>query len=299
MRLFPGMGTERRSRTEALAERVAAARGQVETLPGAPLVREVLETERELGGGLIAGGVAFRIFLWLVPFGLVVAALLSFWGEHDPAGLERASREFGVGAASAEAAAEALQAGDRNVVLVLLFGLVTLGWFTLGAVRALVLAHSLAWQLKPPRIRRPFRVIAVFNGLFVLSAVSSVGLAWLREQLGPIAILGTVLALALSIAILVGAMWLLPRRATSVVDLLPGALLVAIGVQVVQIAVVFYFAPRLGRSEETYGAFGAAATMLIWLYVISRLVTVAAFLNSTLWLRRHEPAVRPRLPSPA
>jgi uncharacterized BrkB/YihY/UPF0761 family membrane protein len=279
------MGTERRSRTEAFAERIAAARGQVETLPGAPLVREVLETERELGGGLIAGGVAFRIFLWLVPFGLVVAALLSFWGEHDPAGLERASREFGVGAASAEAAAEALQAGDRNVALVLVFGLVALGWFTLGAVRALVLAHALAWQLKPQRIRRPLLVIGIFNGLFVLSALSSAGLAWLQEQLGASAILGSVIALAISTAIVLSAMWLLPRRATSVRDLLPGALLVSVGAQLVNVAVVFYFAPRLGRSEETYGAFGAAATMLIWLYVISRLVTVAAFLNSTLWLR--------------
>ncbi len=279
------MGTERRSRTEAFAERVAAARGQVETLPGAPLVREVLETERELGGGLIAGGVAFRIFLWLVPFGLVVAALLSFWGEHDPAGLERASREFGVGAASAEAAAEALQAGDRNVVLVLVFGLVALGWFTLGAVRALVLAHALAWQLKPQRIRRPLLVIGIFNGLFVLSALSSAGLAWLREQVGMSAILGSVIALAASTAIVLCAMWLLPRRATSVRDLLPGALVVSVGAQLVSVAVVFYFAPRLGRSEETYGAFGAAATMLIWLYVISRLVTIAAFLNSTLWLR--------------
>jgi uncharacterized BrkB/YihY/UPF0761 family membrane protein len=279
------MGTERRSRTEAFAERIAAARGQVETLPGAPLVREVLETERELGGGLIAGGVAFRIFLWLVPFGLVVAALLSFWGEHDPAGLERASREFGVGAASAEAAAEALQAGDRNVALVLVFGLVALGWFTLGAVRALVLAHALAWQLKPQRIRRPLLVIGIFNGLFVLSALSSAGLAWLQEQLGASAILGSVIALAISTAIVLSAMWLLPRRATSVRDLLPGALLVSVGAQLVNVAVVFYFAPRLGRSEETYGAFGAAATMLIWLYVISRLITVAAFLNSTLWLR--------------
>ena len=42
-------------------------RARSERLPGAPLVREVLENERELGGGLIAGGVAFRIFLWLVP----------------------------------------------------------------------------------------------------------------------------------------------------------------------------------------------------------------------------------------
>jgi uncharacterized BrkB/YihY/UPF0761 family membrane protein len=278
----------RRPRTEAFAERVAAARDQVETLPGAPLVREVLETERDLGGGLIAGGVAFRIFLWLVPFGLVVAALLSFWSEYDPEGLEQASRELGVGAAAAEAAAEALQTGDRNALVVLLFGLVALGWFTLGAVRALVLAHALAWQLKPQKIRRPLRVIAIFNGLFVLYTLSSAGLAWLREQLGTTAILGTVLTLAVSTALALCAMWLLPRRATSVRELLPGALLVSVGVLLINVAVVFYFAPRLGRAEETYGAFGAAAAMLVWLYVISRLVTVAAFLNSTLWLRRHE-----------
>jgi uncharacterized BrkB/YihY/UPF0761 family membrane protein len=80
---------------------------------------------------------------------------------------------------------------------------------------------------------------------------------------------------------------LLPHRATDVSELLPGAVLVAVGYELLQIAVIFYFAPRLGRSEETYGAFGSAATMLVWLYVLSRLVTVAAFLNATLWARRH------------
>jgi uncharacterized BrkB/YihY/UPF0761 family membrane protein len=92
----------------------------------------------------------------------------------------------------------------------------------------------------------------------------------------------------LTTPIAVYAMWLLPNRATHPRELLPGAVLVAVGAQVIQIAVVFYFAPRLGRSEETYGAFGAAATILIWLYVISRLVTSAAFLNATLWSRRLE-----------
>jgi uncharacterized BrkB/YihY/UPF0761 family membrane protein len=276
------------SRKEALAERVAAARGRVEAMPGAPLVREVVETERDLGGGLIAGGVAFRIFLWLVPLGLVIAALLSFWVEHDEDGLEDASREFGVGAAAAAAAAEALRSGDRNAALVLAFGLVTLAWFSLGAVRALVLAHALAWQLKPPKIRRPLRVIGIFNGLFVAYVATGAGATWLREQLGAVSILGVVITLATSTTIALTAMWLLPRRATSVRELLPGALLVAGGVQLIQVAVIFYFAPRLGRSEETYGALGAAATMLVWLYVISRLITGAAFLNSTLWLRRNE-----------
>ena len=282
------MATGPQSRKEALAERVASARERVDAMPGAPLVREVIETERDLGGGLIAGGVAFRIFLWLVPLGLVVAALLSFWVEHDEDGLEEATREFGVGAAAAQAAAEALEAGDRNAGLVLVFGLVMLAWFSLGAVRALILAHALAWQLKPPRIRRPFRVIATFNGLFVGYTAVSLGLAWLREQLGTISILGTALTLAASTGVALTAMWLLPRRATTPRDLLPGALLVAVGAQLIQIAVLFYFAPRLGRSEETYGALGTAATLLVWLYVISRLITGAAFLNSTPWLRKNE-----------
>jgi uncharacterized BrkB/YihY/UPF0761 family membrane protein len=281
------MDNGRPSRTAALAARLTAARARAETLPGGSVVREVLETERDLGGGLIAGGVAFRVFLWLVPFGLVVAAILSFWSEHDRDGLERASREFGISAAATAAAAEALQNGDRNAVIVLLFGIVTLAWFTLGAVRALVLAHALAWQLKPPRIRQPLRAILLFNALFAGYALSSAGLAWLREQLGTFAILGLVVTLVVSTTIALSAMWLLPRRATQIRELLPGALLVAVGVQLVNLAVVFYFAPRLGRSEETYGAFGTAATMLVWLYVISRLITGAAFVNAILWERRH------------
>jgi hypothetical protein len=45
-----------------------------------------------------------------------VAALLSFWSEHDPEALDEASREFGVGAAAAHAAAEALRYGERSAV---------------------------------------------------------------------------------------------------------------------------------------------------------------------------------------
>jgi membrane protein len=284
------MSSERPSRTAALAERLNAIRARGEQLPGAPLVREVLENERDLGGGLIAGGLAFRIFLWLVPFGLVAAAVLAFWSEQDPNGIESAARRFGIGAAAAQAASEALQIGDRSALFVLLFGLVLLVWFTISAVRALILAHALAWQLKPPRIRRPHYVILVFNGLFVLALLASVGEAWLEAQIGYAAILGLAFTLAVSTAIALYAMWLLPNRATDPLELLPGALLVSVGQQLVQVAVIFYFAPRLGRSEETYGAFGTAATMLVWLYVIGRLVTTAAFLNATLWDRRRRSA---------
>jgi uncharacterized BrkB/YihY/UPF0761 family membrane protein len=39
---------------------------------------------------------------------------------------------------------------------------------------------------------------------------------------------------------------------------------------------------------QTYRALGKAARLLVWLYVISRLITCAAFLNSMLRLRKNE-----------
>jgi YihY family inner membrane protein len=269
---------------------VAAARERAEALPGGALVREIVNSERELGGGLIAGGVAFRLFLWLVPFGLVIAALLSFWSVHDEESLESASKKLGIGAAAAEAASSALQGGDRNAVFALAFGLVFLVWFSLGAIRALNLAFSLAWELNPPRIRRRLAAVLLLNGLFAIYTLDGTIVAFLREEIGFAAITSIAATLALTTAVLLVAMWELPHRATRVRELLPGALLVAVGVQLVQIAVLFYFAPRLGRSEETYGALGVAATMLIWLYVMSRLLTGGAFLNAALWRRRLDPA---------
>ena len=245
-----------------------------------------MRSERELGGALIAGGVAFRMFLWLTPLGLVLAALLSLWSEGDPSGMESAAKSFGVSAAAAHAATRALDEGDRSIGMSLVVGIALLLWFTLGALRALLLSYALAWHLEPPRIRRPTASIAAFNGLFLAAIACSFGVAWLREQIGASALVGVAVSLALMTALAVFAMWLLPRRATRPRELLPGAIMVAVGYELVQVAVLFYFAPKLGDAEETAGVFGAAATMLVWLYVLSRLITGAAFLNATIWSRR-------------
>ena len=79
----------------------------------------------------------------------------------------------------------------------------------------------------------------------------------------------------------------LPHRSDSWRDLLPGALLVAFGAQVIHLAVVLYLAPKIGRSSELYGALGAATVILLWLYLIARLIVASAFLNAALWHRAH------------
>jgi uncharacterized BrkB/YihY/UPF0761 family membrane protein len=282
----PPAATEPRSRTEALAVRATAARRQAERLPGASLLQEVLAVERRLGGPLLEAGVAFRFFLWLVPFGLVGAAVLSFWDDLDPGALESEAKRFGLTAAAAHSGAKALESGERGIVLVLVFGVAMLFWFSLGAIRALNLAFTLAWGAAPRRLRRPLHAIVLFNGLFLVAFAASSGVAWLREQIGAEALLGSLLSATLMIAVALLAMSFLPHGDAHLRDLLPGAVLVGVGYQVITVAVLFYFAPRLGRAEETYGAFGTAATMLVWLYVLARLVVGGAFLNAVVYDRR-------------
>ncbi len=257
-----------------------------ERVPGAETAFGVWDRERRAAGILIAGGVAFRFFLWLVPLGLALATVVGFWGDYDPEGLEDAASEFGIGAASMETAEDALETSDGNRIVLLLVAVGLTAWFSLGAVRALLIAFALAWNLERPRLRKPLHAVVIFNGLYLLATLGPLALAWLREQVGLGALVGVLLTFALSVAVALLVMWLLPRCAERWQELLPGALLVAVGVQILQAAVILYFAPKLERSSELYGSLGIATAMLLWLYFSARLLTAGAFLNAALWERR-------------
>lgn len=275
------------TRKQELAARLEPLRHRCEELPGAPLALGTLRRERELAGELLAGGIAFRMFLWLVPFGFVVACVLSFWGKHDSDGLESAARRFGITAAAARGASAALQASDGSIVVAFLLGLVAVLWTALRVVRAISLAYALAWELEPPRIHRPVAAILAFNGLALLASFGAASEQWVREEIGLVALLlGTAIAFGITTGVALVAMSLLPGRATRPRELLPGALLVATGHQALQLAVLVYFAPKLGAGGETYGVFGAAAVLLLWVYLVCRLVVAAAFLNASVWSDR-------------
>jgi membrane protein len=273
--------------SQRAAELSLKARGRV---PGVEAGFVAFQRELGFGGGLLAGGLAYRLFLWLLPSGLVGAQILGFWLDANDGSVEEAAREFGIGAASVASASNALHASQENRWILLLTGLVFLVWFSLGFVRALQVAYALAWGLPPPRLRKPLWAVLIFNGLVLAVTFDSAALAWLRAELGLLGIVGVFLTLAFQTGVAVIVMWLLPRRADRWHELLPGAVLIAVGSQLVSLAVVFYFAPRIGRSSELYGTLGTASVLLVWLYVLARLITSGAFLNATLWERRQAQA---------
>ncbi len=257
-----------------------------EHIPGTNPGLAALERETTAGGTLIAGGLAYRLFLWLVPFGLVVAAIASFWQRSDPDGLESSARRFGLSAAAAQTATQAIQQGAHGRWYFLIVGLALLFWFSVGAVRALRLAHRVAWRTPAEKLRHPVNAGIVFT-LAMTGAIAVTGAAqWLREEVGTAGLLVTLLLVVVYAAGVLGAMLLLPHRDAPWTALIPGAVLVGLGIQGLNLFTAFYLAPKLGRSSQLYGSLGAATVILLWLYIIARLITLSAFLNATLWERR-------------
>jgi uncharacterized BrkB/YihY/UPF0761 family membrane protein len=277
-----------RSRADATRERaLARAEWAREHLPWGDVVAEALERERISAAGLLAGGLAYRLFFWIVPLGLVFSASLGYWVEEDRVGLERAARDFGIGGAVARAAAETVAREPHSRWYFLVIGTWLLVWFGGGVVRAANVAYAVAWRLRPERVPHQLRTGALFSVGMVALIVVTTGSAALREWApGP----GLVLTLAIVVLYLVVTVWvsrLLPNRADDWRAFLPGAVLMAAGTQLIHLFVALYLAPRLGRSSELYGALGAATVILLWLYLEARIFVGAAFLNACLWERSH------------
>jgi uncharacterized BrkB/YihY/UPF0761 family membrane protein len=287
---------DRVTQREPTAKRPALIRERLEragswarqNVPFAEIGIDAMERDRRAAAGLIAGGLAYRLFLWLVPLGLVISGGLGFWVDTDTKGMEEAAREFGLSAVAAQSATEAVQGESGRRWYYLLVGIALVVWFGAGVVRALRIAYAVPLGTPPGRLRRPLLAGACFTGLVVAAFAVSLATQWLRESVGPIGILLTLALIVPFAAAGAWAMSLLPHRAGHWSRLLPGAVIVAVGVQVLQLVVALYLAPKLGRSTQLYGTLGAATVVLLWLYIIARLVVAGAFLNAAL-AERHAP----------
>jgi membrane protein len=251
----------------------------------APALATVRRDQRH-AGGLLAGALAFRLFGALLPLALLVALALGYAETVDRTATEKAGESVGIAPVLLSSVAESskLSAGTRWTVAV--FTLFALLWSAMSAARAIRGAHSVAWTGGVQPLGR-----AVAAGLVLICA--TVGLAlvwgavgWARAHFGVAGALVTVAAGLPFFAIWLGVSTLLPHADAPRRALVPGAVLVAVGIGVIYLGTVLFVAGRVERASATYGSFGVAFTILVWLYVVSRVIVGSAMLNAALWERR-------------
>ena len=67
---------------------------------------------------------------------------------------------------------------------------------------------------------------------------------------------------------------------------LAGALIVGVGVGVLQLLTITYVVHVVTRKSALYGAIGLALALLLWTYFVGRLITAAISANASLWKHR-------------
>lgn len=247
---------------------------------------QALESDRERAGGLLAGGLAYRVFLWQIPLALFLVCAFGLVTElagDDPADL---ARQTGMTAALAAAIAEAVAASQSARWWLLLLGAFLTVWAGRGVYRGVHLVSELAWG-RAPVGKSLIGSLAVTG--FALAAIALQ--AFLPElSSGLPAPVRFVLGLLLASALSTWMLSLLPRADAPWRAVLPGAVLFGTGIRLLGIAASTYFAFRLDRSNDLYGALGIAIVMMLYLFLLARLFVAAQFLNATLHRRRHPPA---------
>jgi membrane protein len=179
--------------------------------------------------------------------------------------------------------------GGSGVALAL--GILVALWAGLGVTVALGQALDRVWGIppleQPGYVSRRLRgCAALLVGGLGLVASAILGGAATSGHLGDAT--ATVASVALSLAvdafILVGAFRLLTAAAQRLRDLLPGVVVAALGLLVLQALGGWYVDAAIGRASDTYGLFATVIGLLSWLSLAAQLVLVAAELNAVLSL---------------
>ena len=275
----------------AAHERVEVANRRVQEsrthLASVDVVLSFQEDDRDAGGSLLGGAIAFRLFLWLLPAALLVVAGLGIDSAADPTSPSNVASTLGIRSIAAQSIDQAAKEAQTGRWLAVVFGVVFLYTTSVALVKALFVAHALIWQIPVPRIAHKPRVVGQFLLATLIIAGCSSLAAIIRNHspgYGLVAMLGVVLIYG-------GAWWLfslrLPHGDASFLDLLPGAVLFGIGAEVLHLVAVYYLAAKLTHASILYGTLGGSAALLFGLYLVGRLLIAATVLNATMWDRHH------------
>jgi uncharacterized BrkB/YihY/UPF0761 family membrane protein len=269
-----------------MRNRLEEARPRSRAIDSAFLVQA---RDSETGGGVLAAAVAFRVFMFVIPYVFVVIMLFDVAGgiaDKDPQSVAKSAGIGGLLAQAVSGSAQHLQGGSRYFALVA--GLVAAILAARVLLKTLRIVHGLVWHVPVKKPARPGRAVGVLVVLVSISLVLSAIVDRLRHVSGVGGLGATVLYTALPFGIWLAVEYAMPHASEAGwKDLLPGAILFGLAALILHLFTVYYVARLIKRRSATYGALGAALALLFWAYAFGRIMTASAVVNASMWARAH------------
>ena len=273
---------QKRARALAFAERVTT-RGRFAA--PAEVGWQVNRRLRAVGSGALAALIAYRVFVWLLPFAVALVLGLGLYSSLADVSTNDVVHRAGLTGYFASSVAEtASETHGFGRWLGLVAALLFLLYQSYALLRAGSAVHSLVWGLPLASIRRPLVAGTLTLVLTTGAIVVGAGLRKVPDYVGTGPSVVTVCA-AYALPFFA---WLLvstrlPHRAPGWTGLVPGALVVG-GASLA--ASVVLLVPWLESRQETYGVLGVAAGILFSLYFLGWAIAGGAALNRVLQERR-------------
>ena len=257
----------------------------------------IADRGRSAAASVLAGALAFRLFLTLLPLTLVMVVglgLLKSTGGTQPS---TALKQFGIRGALASTINHSSDFHDPGRTAVLLLGVWALLTGARTTARTLRAIHALAWGIPVTRWKRGGVAGLLFLGGVVVAIAAGSLASRARSDAGVAIGFGATVGMGAAFSgVWLVASLLLPRReGTTWVDLLPGSALVGFGFALLQAVTVNWIGPKLNHESQLYGSLGVSLVVLGWLYVVGRLLVAAPLINAS-WLDHRTGGVTTKAP---
>jgi len=246
------------------------------------LVLAVVEILRREETSFLAAGIAYYVFVSLVPASMLLFALASLVGGEalatavlDAFGeiLSPVGRRF---------VRESLLGSDGRVSATFV-GLAVLAWSSLKVFRGIDIAFSQIHSVDPPTsfLGRVRDAIVALGGVGAgIAAVVAAGIVLDRSGIALVGVFGTLALVAVVAVALFPLYYLLPKRAASPMLALPGAVVAAASWTL--LGTLFRVYAEFAGAGDVYGALGVVLLLVTWFYVGSLVLLVGAALNAVL-----------------
>jgi len=271
-------------RALATAERVRILREQIEETRArhrsVDIALATVERDSEIGGSLLAGALAYRLFVFLLPFAVFLVVGLGAFADATDQSTAAVADGLGLTQFVAREIGEAASDSARWWVLVASIPILA---YAIGQLfRSVSIVHALAYEGSGRAVTIKPRSI----GLFALAVLGQIVASNAAGALSADSALGGILGVVVAV-IAVAGLWLavsqlFPHGASTVTERIPGALLYGIGNLAIYLFNTLFVGWLIEERQDSYGALGAAAALLFSMYLIGRLIVTSAVLNATI-----------------
>lgn len=266
--------------------------GLKDKLAEKPVIGPILRVQDRFGevqGDPLANGIALQIFLSLIPLLLVAIAVVGFVAGDDTAFTDDVVSALGVpgDGAAAEAIGTAIDNARESRQAASIIGVLGLLWRGLAVVAAVQRAIDNVWQTRSQGFKdkaRAFLWLLGAGAIFVASFAVTTVLNFLPGFLAPVSIL---VGLTVNVGLFLWTYSELGRLPVGWRALLPGAVLCAIGFEILKLVGTIYVPRLVADSSALYGSLGIVIALLAWLAFFGRLIVYGAVVNVLRWEGAH------------